>query len=125
MTTDRSYSPSPALAAAIYGGMILILVATLLPILGKGVATARWIFAAGALANLVGRLMAQRGLHGLPLRIRRLYRLEMWSGVFFAVASFFMFYTPATPDWLAFTLAGGAVLVYTSLMIPREMRKKS
>lgn len=127
--------PTPSVTAAapsggaatlcIYGGMLLIIIAVLLPILGKGVLTARWIYAAGAAVNLVGRFMVQGRVSGMPLRLKRLYRLEMWSGIFFAVAAFFMFYTPATSDWLAFTLAGGAVLVYTSLMIAREMRKKS
>ena len=35
-----------------------------------------------------------------------------------------MFYDPTTArDWLAFTLAGGIIQIYTSIMIPRVEAK--
>ncbi len=35
-----------------------------------------------------------------------------------------MWYEGARPmDWLAFTLAGGVLQIYTSIMIPREAAK--
>lgn len=62
----------------------------------------------------------------MSLRLKRLYRLETWSALFFCVGTFFIFYDRAgVSDWLAFTLAGGAVQAYTSIMIPRAMRKEN
>ena len=37
-----------------------------------------------------------------------------------------MFYEAAGPrDWIAFTLAGGAIQIYTSIMIPRTIAKEN
>ena len=108
-------------------GMMLIFAGMLLPLLGVDIKTMRWIFAAGALINVAGRLFSP--YKGDSLRVRRLHRIESWSGIFFCVGAFFLFYPGAGPsDWLAFTLAGGAIVIYTSIMIPRvaasEARKK-
>ncbi|MBD5246020.1 MAG: hypothetical protein HDS58_01825 [Barnesiella sp.] len=105
-------------------GMLLIVVGTLLPIFGHYFygATYKYIYTAGAVLLLVSRLFTRyTGKHD---RLRRLYRLESWSAIFFCVASFFMFYEPLSArDWLAFTLAGGAVQVYTSIMIPLTIKR--
>lgn len=106
----------------ITAGMVLIVIGVLTPILGYGIATGRWIFGAGAIINLVGRLFSR--YQGDNLRVKRLYRIETWAAVFFCVSCFFQFYSPYTSDWLAFTLAGGCLLVYTSIMIPRLVRKE-
>ncbi|MCM1093281.1 MAG: hypothetical protein NC216_00740 [Bacteroides sp.] len=102
-------------------GMILIVVGVLMPILGNSIMVSRWIFCVGAVVNLAGRIPA--GYKGDNIRIKRLVRLEFWAAIFFCVSGFFQFYSPATSDWLAFTLAGGAILVYTSIMIPRLSKK--
>jgi hypothetical protein len=58
-------------------------------------------------------------------RIRRLYRIESWSGIFFCVAAFFLFYNGEyTRDSWAFTLAGGVLLVFTTIAIPRVVKKE-
>lgn len=116
---NSSISP----VGVVYAGLILVCIGVLMPIAGLGFVVARWIFAAGALMSLIGRFMNQ--YDGKSLRIKRLYRIEMWSSVFFCVAAFFMFYRGAGPtDWLAFTIAGGLILVYTSIMIPRVAKKE-
>lgn len=103
-------------------GLLLVVVGILLPMFGVSQLTYRWIYAAGALISLLGRFGTQYG--GPELRLRRLTRIEMWASVFFCVAAFFMFYPGAQgSDWLAFTIAGGAILIYTSIMIPRETSK--
>ena len=103
-------------------GLLLVVVGILLPMFGVSRLTYRWIYAAGALISLLGRFGTQYG--GPELRLRRLTRIEMWASVFFFVAAFFMFYPGAQgSDWLAFTIAGGAILIYTSIMIPRETSK--
>ena len=95
-------------------GLLLIVAGVLLPILGMGLSVYRWIYAAGAAVCLVGRLFS-RVPDSVPLRVKRLMRIESWSAIFWPGAG--------AGDWLAFTLAGGAILIYTSIMIPRAMRK--
>lgn len=115
--------PSPGVRLTIITlGLLLIIAGVLLPIIGVGMNVYRWIFSAGALVSLAGRIL---NLYDGPvLRIKRLYRIELWSSIFFCVAAFFMFYPGGrSTDWLAFTLAGGALLIYTSIMIPRESAK--
>lgn len=110
-------------------GLLLIVAGTIIPIF-QGFerpywAMSRWfayVYAAGAVVLFVSRLFAP--YKGKNLRVKRLYRLETWSSVFFIVASFFLFYElESSRNWLAFTLAGGAIQVYTSIMIPRTIRK--
>lgn len=105
----------------ITAGMVFIVVGVLMPILGYSIMTSRWVFCFGAVVNLAGRIFVR--YHGGNIRLKRLMRLEFWAGVFFCVSGFFQFYSPRTSDWIAFTLAGGAILVYTSIMIPRVSKK--
>ena len=105
-------------------GMLLIVAGTLLPLFGNYFygSVYKYIYTAGAVLLLICRLFTKyTGKHD---RVRRLYRLESWSAIFFCVAAFFMFYEPTSArDWLAFTLAGGAVQVYTSIMIPFTVKR--
>ena len=104
-------------------GLLLIVVGMLLPLLEIPITTTRWIYAAGAVITLVGRIITR--YKGDNLRVTRLSRIEIWSSIFFCVATFFMFYPGAgNTDWLAFTLAGGVILIYTSIMIPRALKNK-
>lgn len=114
---------SKIISWAITIGMVLIAVGVLMPLLGYSIEVYRWIFSAGALITLVGRVMNR--YDGKSLRVRRLYRIEVWSSIFFCVAAFFMFYPHgAGRDWFAFILAGGIILAYTSIMIPRTIAKE-
>ncbi|MGM9800357.1 MAG: hypothetical protein ACI30M_06715 [Muribaculaceae bacterium] len=108
-------------------GMLLIVAGTMLPIFhveGEYFAgeVYKYVYTAGAAILLLSRLFS--GYKGENDRLRRLYRIESWSAIFFCVAAFFMFYSEGARDWLAFTLAGGAIQVYTSIMIPRVARKE-
>lgn len=106
--------------------LLLILAATAVPFLLRGseaaMAAYRYVYAAGAVALLLARLFTPTS--GIAdLRLRRLMRIESWSAVFFCAASFFSFYEPRElRDWVAFTLAGAALQVYTSIAIPRRSR---
>lgn len=105
-------------------GMLLIVAGTLSPLMGGHVSLYRWIYGAGALLLLVIRIFTP--YTGKALRIKRLYRIESWAALFFCVATFFMFYQPGIMrDWLVFTLAGGAIQIYTSIMIPLVVKKES
>lgn len=110
-------------------GLLLIAAGTLIPILNGNdtlyrdiPATFKYVYSAGVAVLLVARLFNR--YKGKVLRLKRLHRIEIWSALFFAVAAFFLFYEKdTTSNWLAFTMAGAAIQVYTSFMIPRTMRK--
>ncbi len=103
--------------------LLMIVAGTAMPILGCHPPLWKYIYSAGAALLLIARIITP--YRGDNLRVKRLCRLESWSAIFFCVASFFMFYRGAGPtDWLAFTLAGGAVQTYTSIMIPRAQKGK-
>lgn len=62
---------------------------------------------------------------GRDFRLKRLHRIESWIAIIFCVGAFFLFYNNGLQlrDWLAFTLAGAALQIFTSLAIPmREAR---
>lgn len=105
-------------------GMILLLVAALLPILRVGPSSLwRYLFAAGAAIVLICRIFQPKDAP--TMRARRLKRMEFWSAVVWAVGTFFVFYPGAGPtDWLAFFLAGGVLEAYASLAMPAALRAK-
>lgn len=104
-------------------GLLLVMVATALPLTGNRGDAFRFIYCAGALMVLVGRLF--NPCPSDSLRVRRLYRIEVWAGIIFCVGAFFLFYSSAgAMDWMAFTLAGGVIEAYASLMIPREVERE-
>ncbi|MCC8038797.1 MAG: YtxH domain-containing protein [Bacteroidales bacterium] len=113
---------SPASAILVNLGLLLAMAATILAMPMFHSPVARWLMAGAAVAVLVGRFLSP--YTGKVLRVKRLRRTELWVGAFFGVAAFFMFYQPQDArDWLAFTLAGGFLQAYTSLMLPRAMRQ--
>ncbi|MDE5662139.1 MAG: hypothetical protein K2I04_05885 [Muribaculaceae bacterium] len=107
-------------------GLLLVLLATIVPFFLRDNALAQtvypYVYAAGALLLLVVRLFTP--FSGSDMRLRRLHRIESWSAVFFCVGAFFQFYPGSTlRDWLAFTLAGAAIQIFTSLAIPARESK--
>ncbi len=82
-----------------------------------------YVYGVGAVLSLAGRIFSHTRSGSLVLR--RLYRIEVWSSVFFCAAAVFMYLRTAPRDWIALTLAGGMVMLYTSFRIPREIRKSS
>lgn len=123
MTTTSTSGYGSAGVWVTSAGLMCVLAGAVLPIFfGLESDIYKYIFSAGAAVSLIGRLMS--GYHGSNMTVKRLVRIEMWSSVFFCVAAFFMFYSPAGRDWIAFTLAGGVCMLYTSIRIPREMAKE-
>lgn len=105
-------------------GMLLIAAGTIMPLLMQDASSDlfKYVYGGGAAMLIIGRLFTS--YKGDNVRLKRLYRIETWSAIFFCVAVFFMFYEGAgARDWLAFTLAGGAIQIYTSIMIPRTIAK--
>ena len=105
-------------------GLLLIVAGTLMPLL-TAMNCGPWfkyVYTVGAVVLTIGRLFTPS--HGENLRVKRLHRLESWSGIFFCVAAFFLFYDRTSMrDWLAFTIAAGCIQAYASFMIPRAMIK--
>jgi Ni,Fe-hydrogenase I cytochrome b subunit len=121
-TNNMAKQPSAFILLMITISMLLIVAGTVLPLFNTGGILFKYIYATGALLLLIGRLLTP--YKGDDLRVKRLYRIETWSAIFFCVAVFFMFYEGAgRTDWLAFTLAGGIIQIYTSIMIPRAIAK--
>ncbi|MCM1449356.1 MAG: hypothetical protein NC082_03360 [Clostridiales bacterium] len=106
-------------------GLLAIVTATIIPLLNKGFELQwyRYLYAVGAVMVLGGRLFSP--YTGTHPRMKRLFRLEAWSGIFFCVAAFFMFYDPrSNRDWLAFTLAGGAIQIIVTILQTRIAKKE-
>ena len=121
-TNSMAKQPSAFILLMITISMLLIVAGTVLPLFNTGGILFKYIYATGALLLLIGRLLTP--YKGDDLRVKRLYRIETWSAIFFCVAVFFMFYEGVgRTDWLAFTLAGGIIQIYTSIMIPRAIAK--
>ncbi|MDE7386334.1 MAG: hypothetical protein K2N28_04270 [Muribaculaceae bacterium] len=125
-TRDEVYGkpPAPWLVTLVTVGLLAIVAATLIPIINNGFDHPwfRYLYAAGAAMVLIGRLFTP--YTGKHPRMKRLGRLESWSGIFFCVAAFFMFYEPqSNRDWLSFTLAGGAIQVLVTLISARVAGK--
>lgn len=124
MTENRSVRPynPPALwdiCATI--GLLLYMLGLSLP-RWLDVEQYRWFVAAGAVILLVARLFAP--YHGGDLRLRRLVRIQVWAAIFFCAAAIFLFVPGGTMrDFLAFTLAGAALQIFTSIAIPARGRK--
>lgn len=101
-------------------GLMSIMVAAFLPLIHINQDWTRYLYAAGALVLLIGRFVAPR-VKDAPLRLRRLLHMEIWTALIFIVGAVFLFLPSAGgKDWLAFTLAGAALTIYTSVLIPRQ-----
>lgn len=96
--------------------MTLIFVAAVLPILRINWEGSRYVFAVGAAATLVLRLLL-RHAKSTP-RIARLHRMENVAAMCYCVSAFFMFYPDAgATDWLGFLTAGAALQIYATFTI--------
>lgn len=130
-TIDEMIGPKPPMWAVVVGivGLLAIAVATLMPILNVqiayGAAGLWWkcLYAGGAVLFLVAKLFSPyKGSHP---RIKRLSRIETWSALFFCAAAFFLFYNGnVCRDSWAFTIAGGFLLAFTTIAIPRVVNKE-
>lgn len=108
-------------------GLFVILVAAALPFFHLPREVSAWTYAVGSVTLLAGRFL-NPAPKGADIRLRRLFRMEIWAALVFVAGAVFLF-LPVKPgagagnDWLAFTIAGGVLTVYTSIMIPREQRR--
>ncbi len=99
-------------------GLFIMAVMALLPLLNINLEWMRWVFAAGTLIVLVARILGN--YNGPSLRIRRLHRILISSGILYCASALMMFISRGTNDWIAFLLAGIVIQLYASWMIERE-----
>ncbi len=82
----------------------------------------KYVYTAGAACFFIAKVFTP--YTGIHPRVKRLYRIENASAVFFAAAALTLFIMPeSTRDFYAFTLAGGALLIFTTIAIPSAVRK--
>ena len=120
MTTTSRFNLSQILASV---GLLAIMAASALPLLRLGGSWFGWLYAAGAALVLAARIMTPVAKDA-PLRLRRLARMEIWTALVFVAGAVFIIMPHTGNDWLAFTMAGGVLTLYTSVMIPREKARK-
>lgn len=109
-------------------GLLMVAAGVLMPILSGNISgdTFRYVFAIGAALTLLARLFQAAPPAGMPVRVKRLLRMESWSALMFCVAAFFSFYDRTIiRDWLAFTLAGAAIQIYCSIALYLALRKNT
>lgn len=104
-------------------GLLVILAAATLPFFHCSRTAAAVTYSAGAAVLLMSRLFT-KAPEGASRRLRGLLRIEVWTALVFVAGAVFL-WLPIQPgagagnDWLAFTIAGGLLTLYTSIMIPR------
>jgi len=102
-------------------GLLLIVVTAVLNLFVDDAEWMRWAFAAGALIVLVGRIVGVE--NGPTLRIKRLHRILISSGILYCASAAMMFIPGGGNNWIAFLLAGVVMQMYASWMIEREQQK--
>lgn len=102
-------------------GLLIMVVMALLPLFNINQEWMRWAFAVGALLVFLARILGM--YHGPSLRIKRLHRILVTSGLLYCVSAAMMFYSRGTNDWIAFLLAGLIMQIYASWMIDQEESK--
>lgn len=110
-------------------GMLMLLVAAALPLLGHVHTWVLWLYGLGAVVVLAER-MTER-YHGQNLRISRLFRMAKVGALLYCASAFLVVYPllsdqPAgwgERDWLAFLLAGAVMQIYATFMVEHEQRK--
>lgn len=107
-------------------GLLIMVIMAILPLLNFAPAQfkwMRWTFAAGAAMVLVARIV---GIYNGPsLRIKRLHRILIASGILYCTSALMMFISQGTNDWIGFLLAGVLVQLYATWMIDYETKKNN
>lgn len=123
-SSKQQFFPTSPWLIAVNAGLLLIVAGTALPLLHFTGLWVRIIYSLGAATVLIARLFGPLPKN-LPFRARRLCRMEISAGLIFVVGAFFMWYQPDRMDWIAFTLAGAVVQIYTSLTLPKAMAEEN
>ena len=102
-------------------GLLLMIVAALLNLFIDKADWTRWAFAGGAVIVLVARVL---GIYNGPaLRLKRLHRILISSGILYCASALMMFIPEGGNNWIAFLLGGLVMQIYASWMIEHEEKK--
>lgn len=121
MTQDKRTLLSSILVIVGMLMMVVMAVTPLLPNNNINMELMRWVFTAGALIVLLGRLIGM--YRGSSLRIKRLHGILVFSGLLYCASASMMFIFQGTNNWIAFLLAGLVVQLYASWVLEREEKK--
>ncbi len=139
LTTDSLLRRRRIVETVAVTGLTLVAVGLIVPFIAiENTALAlamRIIYAIGAVCYTVAR-MINVNAPGDSSRLRRLRRMEMWSGFCFIIGGVFWFYNahrfsfvpftlPVMRDTVAFTMAGAVIQVVASWMIASRMKKEA
>ena len=119
MKTINEKKASMLLLAA----MVILMVTAILPIVGFNWPWLRYAYAAGAALTLLAQVLMPKP--GDSLRVRRLARMNVWSGVLYCVSAACLFIPDAAmqKSWVAFLLAGAVLQIYATLMLSKLTSK--
>lgn len=121
MTMDKRTKISDIMVIVGLLIMAVMAIVQLLVNLDINVELTKWIYIAGALIVLVGRLV---GIYkGPSLRIKHLHLILVFSALLYCASGSMMFIFEGTNNWIAFLLAGLAVQTYASWTIDRLEKK--
>lgn len=127
----RSAKLKRAIENTAAAGMILLCAGLMIPLFNltdiKALTTFKWLYTAGALIFLIARLVGSTDF-AEPLRLRRIRRMEFWSGVCFGIGAFMWFWKEnhlgpyAGPlavvrDTILFSLAGACIQIVAVWLI--------
>ena len=102
-------------------GLLLMVVMAIMPLLEIKQQWMRWAYAAGALIVLAARIVGNDNEGSL--RVRRLHRILISSGILYCASAAMMFLPDGGNNWIGFLLAGVVTQLYASWMIEREQGK--
>lgn len=122
MTTQEKRNITSGIMLII--GLLIMAVTALMPLLNinpQWMKWMRWIYTAGTVMVLAARIVG--AYNGPSLRIKRLHRILISSGILYCASALMMFISNGTNDWIGFLLAGVMVQLYASWMIEREEKK--
>jgi len=120
MTQENQTTLSNLLLLA---GLLIMAVMALLPLLDINHQWMRWAFAVGAVLALVAHLLNR--YNGKSVRIKRLHRILIASGMLYCASALMMFVARGSNDWIAFLLSGAMVQIYASWMIERVTAREA
>ncbi len=112
-------------------GMLVMLVMAVMPLLNVTAQWVRWVYAAATVAVFLSRLFSP--CPGDSLRVRRLHRIGMVSGLLFVASAAVLFLPKLSTawaqsmngnEWVAFLLAGAVLHLYSSWMTERELKNQ-
>lgn len=106
--------------------LLMLFVPAFLPLLYIEGEWMIYVYVAGAILAVLSRILQRAGYRkdkSMPLRVRRLRHIEFWSAMCYLVSAYFRVSDHHPGNWIAFLLAGAALQVYTSFMIPYQQKK--